>query len=73
MQRLIVVRDVLVARCTALIPPRPHDLASVAIARRRSRSFNQGSRSAKRARIGLESYVILDGHMLTLPRDDHLD
>ena len=49
--RRIVERDALVARCTAAIPPRPHDLTSAAIARRRSRSFNRGSKTASRSAI----------------------
>jgi hypothetical protein len=37
--RRMVDRDAPVARCTAAMPPRPHDVASVANAKRRSRSL----------------------------------
>src|SRR2546423_4441362 len=53
--RRIVAFDTPVASWTALIPPRPHDFASVASARRRSRSFKRGNRFAKRARIAWNS------------------
>src|SRR6186713_741121 len=46
--RRMVDRDAPVARCTAAMPPRPHDVASVANAKRRSRSFNRGSNPSSR-------------------------
>jgi hypothetical protein len=51
MPRCIVFGDAPVALWTAVIPPEPHDFASAASASRRSRSFNRGNRSLKRARI----------------------
>src|SRR6187549_2665240 len=44
----LVDRDAPAARCTAAMPPRPHDVASVANAKRRSRSFNRGSNPSSR-------------------------
>ncbi len=69
MPRRIVVRDALVASCMALIPPRPHDFASVASARRRSRSFKRGSRSTKRASIARNrSSSLIAMRQFTRPR-----
>jgi hypothetical protein len=59
--RRIVVLDAPVASCTAVIPPRPHDFASVASAKRRSRSFNRGSSPASRAAIASNSADLSTG------------